>query len=116
MLIGGNYSYSNGRNLQYDTFWQIFCIHTFFVRNSGCPGLTESTGVGVWWPFVIIAVVLAVNKYLVEKRIEKREKNNIPKTQDTFDTSQVLWLSSSANIMGVRHKRSSYVKKVSNFF
>ena len=41
MLIGGNYSYSNGRNLQYDTFWQIFCIHTFFVRNSGCLGLTE---------------------------------------------------------------------------
>ena len=33
-----------------------------------------STGVGVWWPFVVITVVLAVNKYLVEKRIEKKRK------------------------------------------
>ena len=46
-----------------------------------------STGVGVWWLFVVIVVVLAVNKYLVEKRIEKREKNNIPKTRDAFDAS-----------------------------
>ena len=43
-LIGRkNYSYSNGRNLQHDTFWLIFCIHTFFVKNSGCLGLTEGT-------------------------------------------------------------------------
>ena len=41
MLIGENYSYSKGRNLQYNTFWMIFCIQTFFVRNSGCLGLTE---------------------------------------------------------------------------
>ena len=33
-------SYLNGMKLQPDTFWQIFCFHTFFVRNSGCLGLT----------------------------------------------------------------------------